>query len=81
MGKLKVAALPTCLTTITKLLQRSIAMSEGSASGGSGRKEPSALKNFLSGGVGGVCTVVTGHPLDTIKVREGRTHAHSPVIY
>ena len=40
-----------------------------SESGGSGRKEPSALKNFLSGGVGGVCTVVTGHPLDTIKVR------------
>ena len=39
-----------------------------SESGGSGRKEPSALKNFLSGGVGGVCTVVTGHPLDTIKV-------------
>ena len=35
---------------------------------GAGRKEPSALKNFLSGGVGGVCTVVTGHPLDTIKV-------------
>lgn len=40
---------------------------------GGGRKEPSALKNFLSGGVGGVCTVVTGHPLDTIKV------SHEPV--
>ena len=38
--------------------------------GDGGRKEPSALKNFLSGGVGGVCTVVTGHPLDTIKVNQ-----------
>ena len=31
--------------------------------------EPGALKSFLAGGVGGVCLVVTGHPLDTIKVR------------
>jgi solute carrier family 25 carnitine/acylcarnitine transporter 20/29 len=29
----------------------------------------SALKNFLAGGVGGVCLVAAGHPLDTIKVR------------
>ena len=36
-----------------------------------GRKEPSALKNFLAGGVGGVCLVVSGHPLDTIKVGLG----------
>ena len=28
----------------------------------------SALKNFLAGGVGGVCLVGAGHPLDTIKV-------------
>lgn len=28
----------------------------------------SALKNFLAGGVGGICLVVAGHPLDTIKV-------------
>ena len=34
-----------------------------------GRKQPSALKDFLAGGVGGVCLVVTGHPLDTIKVQ------------
>ncbi|CAG0889531.1 unnamed protein product [Darwinula stevensoni] len=27
------------------------------------------VKNFLAGGVGGVCTVFTGQPLDTIKVR------------
>ena len=32
------------------------------------RKEPGALKNFIAGGVGGVCVVVVGHPLDTIKV-------------
>ena len=28
----------------------------------------SAIKNFLAGGVGGVCLVAAGHPLDTIKV-------------
>lgn len=32
------------------------------------KKQPSALKNFLAGGVGGACVVLTGHPLDTIKV-------------
>ena len=29
----------------------------------------SPVKYFLSGGFGGVCTIITGHPLDTIKVR------------
>eukprot|EP00560_Eucampia_antarctica_P002663 CAMPEP_0197832720 /NCGR_PEP_ID=MMETSP1437-20131217/15797_1 /TAXON_ID=49252 ORGANISM="Eucampia antarctica, Strain CCMP1452" /NCGR_SAMPLE_ID=MMETSP1437 /ASSEMBLY_ACC=CAM_ASM_001096 /LENGTH=297 /DNA_ID=CAMNT_0043436251 /DNA_START=240 /DNA_END=1133 /DNA_ORIENTATION=- len=29
----------------------------------------SALKSFLSGGFGGVCTVIIGHPFDLIKVR------------
>ena len=29
----------------------------------------SALKSFLAGGVGGVCVVLVGHPLDLIKVR------------
>ncbi|XP_033214366.1 congested-like trachea protein [Belonocnema kinseyi] len=29
----------------------------------------SPIKYFLSGGFGGICTIVTGHPLDTIKVR------------
>ncbi|XP_005100578.1 mitochondrial carnitine/acylcarnitine carrier protein [Aplysia californica] len=33
------------------------------------KTKPSAAKDFISGGVGGVCTVVAGHPLDTIKVR------------
>lgn len=32
-------------------------------------KPESALKAFLSGGVGGVCTVLTGHPFDLIKVK------------
>ncbi|BES89141.1 unnamed protein product [Nesidiocoris tenuis] len=41
---------------------------------GEGKKasEPaktSPVKYFLSGGFGGICTVVAGHPLDTIKVR------------
>lgn len=29
----------------------------------------SPIKYFISGGFGGICTVVAGHPLDTIKVR------------
>lgn len=29
----------------------------------------SPVKYFLSGGFGGICTVLAGHPLDTIKVR------------
>lgn len=33
------------------------------------KKAISPVKNFLCGGFGGICTVVTGHPLDTIKVR------------
>ncbi|GAB0094388.1 Congested-like trachea protein [Sergentomyia squamirostris] len=31
--------------------------------------QTSPVKYFLSGGFGGICTVITGHPLDTIKVR------------
>jgi len=29
----------------------------------------SPIKNFFAGGLGGVCTVVVGHPFDTVKVR------------
>jgi len=32
-------------------------------------KQESALKSFLSGGFGGVCIVLVGHPFDLIKVR------------
>ncbi|CAL7933433.1 unnamed protein product [Xylocopa violacea] len=32
-------------------------------------EKESLVKYFLSGGFGGICTVVAGHPLDTIKVR------------
>jgi solute carrier family 25 (mitochondrial carnitine/acylcarnitine transporter), member 20/29 len=32
-------------------------------------KQPGPLKSFLSGGAGGICLVLVGHPLDTIKVR------------
>lgn len=31
-------------------------------------KKVNPLKDFLAGGVGGACLVITGHPLDTIKV-------------
>ncbi|XP_047350864.1 mitochondrial carnitine/acylcarnitine carrier protein isoform X1 [Vespa velutina] len=34
-----------------------------------GSETVSPIKYFLSGGFGGICTVVAGHPLDTIKVR------------
>lgn len=33
-------------------------------------KQTSPIKYFLSGGFGGVCTVIAGHPLDTIKVTD-----------
>lgn len=33
------------------------------------KQRTSPIKNFLSGGVGGMCCVAAGHPLDTIKVR------------
>ena len=26
------------------------------------------IKDFIAGGAGGICAVVSGHPLDTIKV-------------
>lgn len=32
-------------------------------------EKSSPVKYFLSGGFGGVCTVLAGHPMDTIKVR------------
>jgi solute carrier family 25 carnitine/acylcarnitine transporter 20/29 len=32
-------------------------------------KSASALKSFVSGGVGGACAVLVGHPLDLVKVR------------
>lgn len=32
-------------------------------------KSESALKSFISGGVGGVCVVLVGHPFDLVKVQ------------
>eukprot|EP00123_Amoebidium_parasiticum_P019525 comp26309_c0_seq1/m.47095 comp26309_c0_seq1/g.47095 ORF comp26309_c0_seq1/g.47095 comp26309_c0_seq1/m.47095 type:complete len:317 (-) comp26309_c0_seq1:587-1537(-) len=32
-------------------------------------KQNSLLKDFIAGGVGGVCLVFVGHPLDTVKVK------------
>lgn len=33
------------------------------------KEKPSATKDFIAGGIGGMCTVAAGHPLDTVKVR------------
>ncbi|XP_008546413.1 mitochondrial carnitine/acylcarnitine carrier protein [Microplitis demolitor] len=42
----------------------------------------SPIKYFLSGGVGGIFTVITGHPLDTIKVRlQTATGANGVPLY
>ena len=32
------------------------------------KKGRSGFKDFIAGGAGGVCVVLVGHPLDTIKV-------------
>lgn len=55
-----------CLFSLLHVLLYLAEMSEET-----GRREPGALKSFLAGGVGGVCLVLTGHPLDTIKVERG----------
>ncbi len=36
------------------------------------KQRTSEVKNFLAGGFGGICTVVSGHPFDTIKVGQIR---------
>ena len=43
-------------------------MSSDEASEG-GQGKSNVVKNFFAGGFGGVCLVVSGHPLDLIKVR------------
>ncbi len=48
--------------------EKQVGKEGGGEGGGVARKEPGAIKNFIAGGVGGVCVVLTGHPLDTIKV-------------
>jgi len=40
----------------------------------------SEIKNFVAGGFGGMCTVVVGHPFDTIKVRL-QTQTSSNLVY
>lgn len=34
-----------------------------------GKQDPGGLRSFVGGGFGGVCTVISGQPFDTIKVR------------
>lgn len=48
----------------TSNIRTSPRMSESNKS----EKKANPAKSFLSGGFGGVCTVLSGHPLDTIKV-------------
>eukprot|EP00049_Salpingoeca_infusionum_P018874 m.359142 g.359142 ORF g.359142 m.359142 type:complete len:298 (+) comp18437_c0_seq1:306-1199(+) len=43
-------------------------------------KQPSHLKSFIAGGVGGVCLIIVGHPLDTIKVRMQNNPAKFPTM-
>ena len=31
-------------------------------------EDPSSLKSFIAGGIGGMVEVTVGHPLDTVKV-------------
>lgn len=38
------------------------------------RREPTALQNFVAGGVGGIIVVLIGHPFDTVKVRSVLLH-------
>ncbi|TRY71026.1 hypothetical protein TCAL_15032 [Tigriopus californicus] len=33
------------------------------------KTQASPMKDFIAGGFGGICTVLSGHPFDTIKVR------------
>jgi len=40
-----------------------------SGSKGQQSRSISGVRNFLAGGIGGVCGITIGHPLDTIKVR------------
>src|SRR5690554_4737567 len=40
----------------------------------------SALKGFISGGVGGMCLVAAGHPLDLIKVRLQTSNEYKGLI-
>lgn len=42
-------------------------------------RPPSALKNFIAGGAGGICLVITGQPLDTIKVCRRTNVAKLPI--
>ena len=41
-------------------------------------KEPGAFKSLVAGGVGGICLVITGHPLDTIKVGVAWLYTRTP---
>lgn len=39
------------------------------AADNAGKKSMQSLRDFVAGGVGGICAVVVGHPFDLVKVR------------
>jgi len=45
------------------------------------KKSESAIKSFISGGVGGACAVLVGHPLDLVKVRMQTGGASSNSVF
>jgi solute carrier family 25 carnitine/acylcarnitine transporter 20/29 len=45
------------------------------------KKSESSLKSFISGGVGGACAVLVGHPLDLVKVRMQTGGASSNSVF
>ena len=55
-------------TIFEKMAATDVVEIEGNVEHPVKKSPPSALKSFLAGGVGGVCLVASGHPLDTIKV-------------
>ena len=43
-------------------------MSDNQKSGQNYSAAKDGAKKFISGGVGGICAVLSGHPFDTVKV-------------
>ncbi|KAL3787209.1 hypothetical protein ACHAW5_003999 [Stephanodiscus triporus] len=60
---------PTVTAKLETKLTKPIAPNVEEAAEKETPKSESALKSFVSGGVGGACAVLVGHPLDLVKVR------------
>ena len=44
------------------------------------KQATSSVKSFLSGGFGGVCSVLVGHPFDLTKTCKPLLTANTPVV-